>query len=406
MSKLKITGIAFLILLLVGCLTIDIWYLYIKLYGKERVVSTTFEVGLQETVDGDKKYFLEVNSYDNCFEIKFNYILDENREAFFSQGLQWYNSTGNISFREHQFVTQRHYEENFWGWEYSYYDVKNQYTASFGNTERINYASGNDYETTQISTNPLSNDSFFKITLKKGEDDVIYLMKFKGHVKTSEDDVRIDKGWWRTEFATYYDVYDADRFAGLLFQGISSMPYGTDCATIFEFGNLFDYYEPVPNKDGTYDRIGHEDEKLIYDDIKSYYSIKVTKHKGNIQNASESLFNCVNGSTSFNISGVESKDFFYGRTVINVDNSSFDKVTIAGNVIALKLKPSFVKSFTNYSKLIQLNVLIDIDALKQSGYEFVGFTADSGLSNYEVLSCQKVETIDDKLIYAEVPYVS
>ena len=94
----KILIISLTILLLI-CAFINIWYLYIRMFGVQKVVSSTFEVGLQSLKNEenpDTKYFIEINylsnqaqNGDEVFEIKFNYMLDENQSAFYSQGLQF-----------------------------------------------------------------------------------------------------------------------------------------------------------------------------------------------------------------------------------------------------------------------------------------------------------------------------
>lgn len=402
MSKLKITAICSLIALLIGCIVIDVWYFYIRQYGNEKVVSHTYEVGLQTTTDGNTKYFMEVNAFDNCYEVKFNYMLDENQTAFFSQGLQYYNSNSKVDFINTTKVVLAEYKENWAGWETSHYDHKNVITASFGGTNRLNYMSSDDYINTSISTNPIGDKTYFKIQL--GED--LYLMKLKGEINISEY-VRYNQGWWHSEYYRTSDVYDIDYLTGMLFKGISSLPYGANQAVIFEFGDLFNYYE-YNESSGQYDRpVIPNKAELIEEDIKSYYSIKVTKHEGNITKASESIFNCVNGSMSFNLSNdYSSDDYFIGRTIIDTTLSHFDLVKVTDTDVALKLKTNFVNCYTQskYKDKIYLTVLIDLDKLAEENLNFIGFTADSGLSNFTITSCQTVETVDGELVYSEVAY--
>jgi len=401
---LKKIFVTIFVLFCVLCLGVNAWWFYISTLGTEKVVSTTFEVGLQETTDGNKKYFMEVNSYDNCFEVKFNYMLDENREAFFSQGLQYYNQSSNVSFDNYTLITETRSKKYFWGWKDTYYDYKNVLRADVGNTKRINYMSSNDYEYTQISTNPIDDDTFFKIQFQKDEKSEIYLMQMKGDILVSEKDVTVEMGMFHGDYATYYDVYDIDWLVGLVFLGMESMPYGTSCSTIFEFGDLFNYYEPDDSSDLGYSLVDHNKSKQIIDDIKSYFSIKIDKHEGNIQKASQSLFNCVDGSSNFNISGVSSVDYFYGRTAIDVSNDMFNPVLVGGNCIALKLKDSFIDKYEFYSDKIYLDILIDLDLYFVEGYKFIGFTDDSGLDKFNIHSCQSVQIIDNEEIYSEVIY--
>ena len=404
-KKLKITGIVTLTIFLIFSIVCISWYTYIKMYGKEKVVSTTFEVGLQTTVDGNTKYFMEVNSYDNCFEVKFNYMLDENREQFYSQGLQYYSENGDVSIKQYRTYELTKSRTNVFGWETKYYDVKDIYSHS-SNVSRINYMSGDDYEDALISTNPIDNQTYFKITLDKDGEDVVYLMHFKGSIPGTQDEKH--KGNFWTTYYDYYTIYDVDWLAGLVFEGVSSLPYGTNSAFAFEFGDLFKYYEPDEKSESGWTEVTLDKAGLITNDVKSYYSIKVTKHEGNIQRANQSLFKCVNGSSDFNLTEVESQDYFYGRTIINVDNaegeSELSFVKLTDTQVVLKLSDSFNNAYLPYADKLELKVLINLDLLTAQGLEFVGFTADSGLSNYTVISCQTVQTVDGELVYSEVAY--
>lgn len=399
MSKLKISGIVLAIILLVGCLTIDVWYLYIVLFGADKQISNTFEVGLQVTTDGNQKYFMEVNSFDDCFEIKFNYMLDENQDAFYSQGVQY------LLDEDYGYFT----------WDYSLYDEPKEYLNSDGilwwkedhykryvetcfypgSGDRYNYASGDDWKNCLNSSNPVSLKSSFKLQL--GND--LYLMKFKG----------ISHGFDESAYAFYsggdkcYWSYSYEKLAETIYLSIDSLPYGLDQAVIFEFADMFNYY--AYKGDGVFEEVPLVETEKLERDIRSYYAIKVNKHQGKIKKARESLFNCVAGNSGFNVSGVESEDYFFGRTIITANNNAFNKVEVFDNYVALKLKDNFVDSFDAFGELVKLRILIDLDALNQLGLEFVGFTADSNLDKFEIISCQSVETINGQLVYTEVSYV-
>ena len=409
MSKIKGIGIGFLITLLVACLGIDVWYLYVKKFGPKKKVSHTYEVGLQTTTDGTEKYFAEVNYFANetgdgveLFEIKFNYLLDENKEKFFSQGLQYVNSNNSIEFNEAVDKQQVSYKQNVFGWETFKYDCIYTFELSSG-TNRHNYMSYDDYKNTLKSTNPIGDETFFKIDIN-GK---IYGMQFRGNVAQMDSYQKYDAGYWNTGSYKDFVRYDVDYLAGLIFNGLSSLKAGTSSACVFEFGNLFDYYEYNETEQAYLDKkIDLDKATIVSEDIKSYYSILVNKYSNGAKKSSESLFNCIDGNSGFNLTDIESEDYFYGRTGITANNYAFKKVVITDNSVALKLKNEFVKTFEKYDELVQLQVLIDLDELKSMGFEFVGFTADSGLDKFEIISCQTVETVDGQLVYTEVSYVS
>ena len=411
MSKLKIAGISLISLFLIFSIAVVSWFTYIKFGGAEVIVSDTYYVGLQTLPDGsDTKYFVEVNYLSNetnngvsLFEVKFNYLMDEKQTAFFSQGLQ-YTSEDEVVFHDIGRYEKAYYDKNFWGWE----TIKWKYITYCTHvlkTNRHNYMSADDYSTTLESTNPIDNESLFKIQI--GDD--IYGMKFKGLVPTMDKYKEFDAGNWTTQSYKTFTDYNVDYFVASLFNSIQSLENGTSQACVFEFGDLFDYYEyDEENKRYKEDKVELDKAVLISRDIKSYYSILINKNKAGATKASDSLFNCVDGNSNFNMSNTNSQDYFYGRTTINADNaedsSEFSMVKLTDTQVALKLNDNFNKAYLPYAEKIELIVLIDLDVLTAKGLEFMGFTADSGLSNYNVVSCRTVQTIDGELVYGEVAY--
>lgn len=407
MSTMKKIGLGLAITLLIACIGVNGWYFYIKELGPSKVVASTFEVGLQETVDGDSKYFIEVNSYDDCFEIKFNYMLDENKTDFYSQGIQFYGD--EIKFG----TSSKDFEEKYihdgdgtlW-WDDNWYNKFTKYVLTSGSN--YYYMMESDDDVGMISSNPLSSDTFFKIDLNGS----LYGMKLKGdntpmiHEENYAGYTYRNETRYKKHHINLYYYYDIEYMLQYIVSSVNSLPYGTNDVRIFEFADIFDYYEYTG--EGVYEETpaSLDKAKLIEAEVKSYYGIKVTKHEGNIKKASDSLFNSVAGNAGFNISGVESENYFYGKTIITADNSAFTYVKLTDNHVALKLKKEFVNSYLPYSEKIELNVLVDLDDIISQGYEFVGFTADNGLSNFTILDCQTVQTINGELVYAEVDYVT
>ena len=411
MSKLKIAGISLISLFLIFSIAVISWFTYIKLEGAEVIVSDTYYVGLQTLPDGsDTQYFVEVNYLSNetnngvaLFEVKFNYLMDENQTAFFSQGLQ-YTNKDEVDFTDDVKKTKEYYDKNFWGWETIKWNYISYQVHGLG-TQRYNYMSADDYATTLESTNPIDNDSFFKI--KIGDD--IYGMKFKGQVATMDKYKEFDAGNWTTQSYKTFTDYNVDYFVAALFNSVQSLENGTTRACVFEFGDLFDYYEYDQDlKQYKQDKVELDKAVLISRDIKSYYSILIHKDKVGATKASDSLFNCVDGTSNFNVSNANSQDYFYGRTTVHADieegASEFSIVELTDTKVALKLNDSFNKAYLPYAEKLELVVLINLDILTSQGLEFMGFTADCGLDKYNVVSCKTVQTIDGELVYSEVAY--
>jgi len=242
-KALRMFSSIILALLFLACIGINAWYVYILYFGPDKVVSDTFEVGLQTLEDGNTKYFAEVLLHRNSnndglhtFEIKYNYLVDENRNMFYSQGQQFTTTDGSLFDYSLTDLTTKTTEP---GW---YSAVKeNEYKNKFvvnSNAEYYNYSSSDDYKTTLISSNPIGKDTRFKIMLA----DEIYFMTFKNEYK------EIDRKGPYYEFNlvygfNYYNVYysyiDNLYFANILYNSLGALDSGTSQAVLFEFGDLF-----------------------------------------------------------------------------------------------------------------------------------------------------------------------
>lgn len=407
----KITLTIILTLTFIVCATINIWYLVVLKEKDKHILSYTFEVGQQTLADGSSsKYFIEVEYNSNEdgsgleeFGIKFNYMLDENQTAFFSQALQYVAGEGSkIQFKTSSpiEVNEEKTRSNWIGWSTVYLD----YIHSVGvlpedNIERFNYMSSDDYKTPVLSTNPINKDTAFKIQI--GE--TLYLMKFKGLVARSDSYGLKRYVFWGTKQRKDFDNYDVDYFAGLLFNSIKSLKNGTNRVIAFEFGDLFDYFE-YNSESGKYDKKVDPDKfKALTTDVKSYYSILVNKSASGVKSAGESMFNIVAGNSGYSDGSADMQDYFIGRSIVPVTLDNFTKVKLDENNIALKLKDSFVADFEKYSEKIKLEILIDLDKLGK--LHFVGFAKDSKLSKFQVQNCQTVQIVDGQLVYKAVTYV-
>lgn len=418
-AKRKMPAIVVVIIaiLVAACLAIDFWYLYIKLYGEVKLPTHTYEVGLQQTSEGNTKYFVEVEYYSNankngleCFEIKFNYLLDERQENFYSQGLQLVADSKDDSIKLYLTEDGANKEFAYWDAGGNHYnrDVFYNYQTE-ENSKLFNYASGNDYSTTTISTNPLGDKSYFRIQL--GEQ--LYLMKFKSSYRETRDpetyaDFISKRSYSPAIYCWFNDsnyiVYDYTYFMNLLYTALSSdtLANGTQSAMLFEFGNIFDYYE-YDETNKVYKTQPLEDTTKVQKQITSYYSIYVKKHADGIQKASQSMFNCVQGSSTFNMTeDYNSDDYFIGRTIVTVDNKDFDYIKVTNNYYKLQLKESFINEYKSFGDKIVLSVQIDLDELTEKNINFLGLMENSGLNNFEILECYTTQTKDGEIVKTEV----
>lgn len=401
---LKITGIITLALLLIVCTVINIWYLFIFFNGKNKVVSKTFNVGTFQLADGSTKHFVELEYWANsdnkgkeCLEVKFNYLMDETKENCYSQGLQYVRNNDvfdmTFSYNNWDLDTDIISESSTGWWLWKEYTYKIQRPYVFIGGKSFNYMSvGNQY---LRSTNPINADSSFKIEIG----DQLYLVKFKGKYKksigslqnhgTPLNDSTFDNSLNRYgNTYMFYREYDVNYFVKSLLETVKTSKLGSKSECVFEFGNLFDYYA-YNTKTKTYDEECSSYDKVVKlsEDIKSYYSILVTTHEEGLTRSSNSMFKSILGNQSLNLTDdYASEDYFIGRTIINVDLTSFDMVCIDDKNVALKLNKEFLSYYAQYSKSIELDITVNIDTISNLGYIFAGFSADSGLNGYSIRS--------------------
>lgn len=389
MKVLKTIFIVLLAILFTLGLAVDIIYIWVFVKAPNKIVSQTFNVGLQELGDETTKEFVEINYYSNknnngieCFEIKFNYISDENKNMFYSQGLQFLSIDDNpIEFKyyySNASKSNKYYRKvNSFGATKKYFDAWGYYSPS-EKTKCVNYASSDDGKTSVLSTNPLNNQTNFLIEI--GSD--LYKMKFKNidteklkysenvslwqsrYVGTESKDFENYLFYYVFSYWDYYYNYDLNYFSYLLKNSVSVLKDNTSQQMVFEFGDLFDYYKYDADKK-VYVDISVEDSLKIKSDIKSYYCIKVNYSDDGLVRAKQSLFNNVNCSPNYNTSGDYSEvNFLYGRSVIDVSYGDFELVKAENDTYNLILKQSFLDKYTKYKDTIELNVYLDFDLFK------------------------------------------
>lgn len=405
MKKLKAIGIVFAVILCLGCVGMDAWWLYIYKFAPDKVTSNTFNLSDLTTASGDVKNFVEINYNRNdekngyeMFEIKFNYFTDEKHENFFSQGLQYVGNSKEDklewTYYKDKSQTKGVYLNASSGWYngHNNYGYWGGYKTDEDKNSIYNYQSVNDYKTTLSSTNELINESKFKITLG-GQN---FLMGFKNRntEMTPENFQYKQKGdyhfylvFGKQDYNFYYSYYDVNYFSYLLYNAVKTLPAGTDETTVFEFGDIFDYYKEKEDTPNVYEEVAVDKANCpkVISDMKSYYGIKVKVSADGVQKASDSMFNCVAGNANFNLNGDYTSDtYFYGRSIIDVSIYDFDLVKIDEIYFALKLKQDFLNEYVQYKNKICLNITIDTTLQELNGLQYVGFTNDSGLENFRI----------------------
>lgn len=397
---------------------IDAWYLYVMKYAPEKIVSQTYEVGEQRVLkeDGstDSKAFIELNIFDNVFEMKFNYMLDETQTQFASQGVQYVSNNSTLEFSG-KYSTSPYYKNLYSSRVdksgvanrdyHNYYNIVLT-NKQYNNLNVYSYQSTDDYETCLGSTNKIDDDTMFKIQI--GND--LYGMKFKyvqikDNFKIGQDlNVSYDMPhlWqviYNYDYNDYYKACDLSYFSELVYSACRSVPAGTSKNLVFEFGDLFDYYKyNEETKQYSKNSVETDEYSKIVADVKSYYCVKVTKHDGVLESSSQSIFNCYAGKMNYNTQ--ESfDDYFIGRRIVKLNYLDFDYIEIALGEYQLSLSSSFRNWYYAYRNSIQLDITIDIDYLETLGIKYKGLDKAS-LDGFKVY---KLTEIEDS-IASEVEY--
>lgn len=437
MSKLKTTGIIIAIILAIACVFIDVWYLYIKQYGPEKIAVFTPYAGLQEAADGTTAYAFEFQYYSNAnkngYEMlasNITYLRDETASGFHSKGVQYeatsidekldwtdyekyqqvvsdfdFKSTASISeLKDFKFDSQYIYTiyKGLW-----HGDMYAQYLKLNSKNERYEYQTDSLGNTTLNALHPITSDSVFTLQTNSESGEMLYL-KFKGinyaeenrenntviakDIKEGMSCTTYNHPWGlERDYNFYFYNIDYDYFNYLVYQEIKDKAPGTTFCTSVELGNYFNYYKVNP--DGSVgEEIAIHDSTKVTNYIKSYFTIKVTVSADGARASSDSMFGYLHGSENYRIEGYTGTEgsYFAGQDIVDVSYKNFDFVKIAETDVALKLREDFISAWLPYKKTIALYIKIDTEEISNLGYTFLGFTSDSGLDNFKIYKTEVI----------------
>lgn len=396
-------GYTALTLAIIAFIVPIVWWSLVQAFAPNKVVYNTFNVGEIQLYNGtDRKNVIELRYYSNdkgngleMLDIKFNEYLDETKSMFYSQGIQFVADTKEDSLSDWTFSVKKVGLSIANGTWWGTYD-------NLPNGSIHTYASADDYATTLNDASELGTNPDFKIELAKvdGSGTDLYLMEMKGKntVKSEENKVATtDYGLGGLNVYAYNDIY---YLSYKLYQQVQGLANGTSQNLVFDFGEMFEFknYEK-----GTYLDAQERETAKVDLRTQSNYVIKTQIFEDGARQASDSIFNNIKGSNSFTLDGdYVDEDYYIGRSQINIDNSFFEKIVIAGKSVALKLKDEFIEASKPYKANIELNITIDMDKLEDEGYTFLGFSSQSGLENYTIKKCVTIKTINGERIETEV----
>lgn len=425
----KITGIIFLIILLAGCLVVDGWFVYVALFAPAKTESKVFNIGDIETVDGSKYNVIEINYLKNenqngyeMFEIKFTGLMDENKTSVYSQGLQFISNTTSDKitwvdyedFYNHLPNTEEYgYDgyngENLWylgvksfnkgntgalWWYRTFYANYITPQANAKTTSVYNYGSADNFDTTmESSVYPIRNNPGLKIEI----DGQIYLLELRGNdyisvsglfdgdnVAYNDDGNYVysnlrdcgDNYRWYVDYNYYTLAYE-------LFNQVQAMANGTNQVVKVPFLDWFKFSKLDEN--GVYVAVTDVTETTkVKEFVQTNVGIKVNISANGATSANDSIFKAIHGSPNLDITGEGSNDYFYGRTVIDLDIYDFDLILVENNYYLFKFNQKFLDKYLSKKDLIVLRITIDENLLNEKGYKFAGFYKNEEFNSFVI----------------------
>ena len=435
MENLKRVSIALLIVAYVICAVLDFWWLYVLIFAPDKEIVNTFYVGTittkpsTEEEDPKTEYVIKVkySSNDNkngleCLEIQFTGFVDETSEQFYSWGIQFVSNSENESLEDWIYNVDESSVSgsvrNKWQfpltWKY-YHNIWGSYPTENAN---IFYYKSSDLFTSDITgASSLGNGEGFLISI----DDDIYKLNFNKNVinDSSENSnfvaEKIVNAWHISIYHNitvydYYYSYDIYDFAYTLYQQIQAVANGKHSASLINLPDMFSY-QIYDGK--TFQDVSAQENAKVSETVRNFYSIYIEKTADGVKTANDSMFGCVNGSPQFNLTEDDEEndesifgdgDYLLGKTIVDCDIYDFDFINVRDNAYVLKLNDSFLNVYGKHSNDIQLSIEIDIDKLKKENIVFCGFSNDSHLSEFNILSCHTVQTLDGEIVKTEVDY--
>lgn len=459
--KEKSFGKIFIAIIAFICLSLDCWYAYIHFFGKEKTVSTSItfsdmEVQKLDTISGEieteTKTFLEVNLFDNCVEIKFNQLYDENQSAFYSHGIQLMVKDGVEKDLSSEDIFDGTYNKSLYselvkndklvyeGTHYLqrckiFYDIYNKVVSDkhYNYIDLYEYQSFDDYETPLQSTFLQDGDSSFKLQTKDGGENKIFALKFKNYdSKITLDDsglaIDLEKRLDTTNLVnigtelifnhqenptfelhhyydeiTYYRALDIYYFIESLANSVEGLAPGFIGETYLRMPDIFKVLKYDESSQQYIDVGSLEDwsGKVTAENI-SYTKIKLTVYEGDITKSSQSMFNRYRGYQNYNENPdeIDMTDYLTGKSIITATLEDLNwKLIGTDNLYTFSLSKEFKSRWIEYKNTIYIKVIIDSTYLEENYLKYYNFEIDDDFFIYQIL------TSDGKSLYQGVNYV-
>lgn len=404
MNKKQISLIVVASILLLATAVINVWYLWIKVYGREKTVSFTTEIGPQSIVtttgETETQPVFEISYWPNAMEIKLNTIFDENQDKYYYYGVQYaLEPGGSILFNNTHKDTQTNSH-----WTNPFRNVKDfNRVWSFSPAMKVSknaYMSDDNWATSVGATMDLDAETMLKI--KAGEN--LFGLKMVG----VQSQGTTTYNFWEKGLNNYHEYYhnyfnyNWDYLFYEFYSAVKGVQAGTSQYMTFKFGDIFKVYEHQGN--AAYVEIDNDYnfDSLIKEDKVTYITIKLNVYDYNLNSSSDSSFGWYKNSQTYNVQS-EQNGYFMGRDIINLDLNDFNIIANEDtNSASLSLSQNFIDYYSQFADKIYLDILIDQDKLTAAGYNFEG-VSNAGLDNFTIKSfkIQYTENGETKVVNYE-----
>lgn len=340
MSNFTKVLIALYIPIAILCLIAMSWFLYYSMYLKDHTLAFDSKFVGSATYAEDQTYFMEVQVFPNCIEVKINYYVDTNlpeqkedgsfeTKYIMSSGVQFYSTDPNECFKSRTnaplFSGYREYKINMTNCTF--------YTKNEGASTA--YVAGGS---------TLANEDKWLFDIAGN----LCAIKSIGRVK-------VGKEIW----TTLYNIQDMARLIQENYKSFQSFNDGVSVA-MFNFSKYFDIF--MDNGEGKFvEEVA--DENIL--NKWNYFDVKVTVNKKDLISSKQSMFNSYKGDSNWNADGTQGGEAYWtDYTIYDLGIKDF-KYVEAENGYELELKNAcvnFLKEFSNVVCNVEIN-LDDIDPI-------------------------------------------
>lgn len=366
------------------------------------VTSAQAYVNTVTTSDGEEKYFMELEYWENAdgtgkevFEFTFNAYSDIKMQAVLGKGVQFvYNDGARQGLEElaSLFFGTDSILGDLAGWDTFAYD-KDEIGNAWASTNEVEYGDpmflsigDKVYSATMDGTYTTVTKSFNFI---KAVTNFLPLL-FTDAAGLSDDE------WYNNVYTTEHEYTMKDFYNEVLYAAAhTNTGYGSTVLNMVELGKYMSIREVNDQ--------GQEVEVTDHDHNEVYFAVKVTKHREGFRRASESSFGQLLGDSSYTTVPTDNIYNDYSEIEITpyLTSRDFNYYQLAGTDGYIpKIKPETLERLEASGANGFVVVFDERDGIFADGKKIVGITADSfGGLKVKNLSVTLYRPADEKAVF-------